>query len=433
MGFLTGLLGEVIGLFVKMAPYLIIGLTVAGILSVVLRRDTVARHVGHPGVGSVVKASLLGVPLPLCSCGVVPTASYLKRAGASDSATMSFLISTPQTGVDSIAATYGMLGPLFAVFRPIAALLNGIAGGIVSLLFGSGVEAVESKTADEASVSPQASQDVRGKLRRFAHYAYIESVDDIALQFLLGLCVGGLIAFLLPDGFFDGRIVGQGLPAMLLMVVVGIPMYVCSTSSIPIAVALIAKGLSPGAAYVFLVAGPATNAATLTVLSQVLGKRQTALYVATLIIGSLVFGPVMEAITTAFGWVPPASVVAPVEAFDVLSFGPAIALAALILISLSRRAIDAYRRRTGNNGADDRERITVFEVRGMTCTHCAARVEEAIRTASDFAGVDVDHRSGRVRLVHSEHTTDTGAIVPRVDDAIRAAGYDPVGHEFHVP
>jgi uncharacterized membrane protein YraQ (UPF0718 family) len=202
-------------LFIEMAPYLLLGLTVAGILSVVMKKSFVARQIGSPGVGSVIKASLLGVPLPLCSCGVVPTAAYLKRAGASRPAVMSFLISTPQTGVDSIAATYGMLGPLFAIFRPIAALLTGILGGIASSLFGS---RDEDRTTDEAAIQRRSRTEERGddkqqtapkerrrtlseKVRAFFDYAYVEAVDDIAIHFLFGLIVGGVIAVVLPADF----------------------------------------------------------------------------------------------------------------------------------------------------------------------------------------------------------------------------------------
>ncbi|MBN2627680.1 MAG: permease, partial [Spirochaetales bacterium] len=290
---------EVLLLFTQMSPYLLLGVSVAGLLSVFVKRDLVARHVGGHNAGSVIKASLLGVPLPLCSCGVIPTASYLKKYGASKPAVMSFLISTPQTGVDSIAATWGMLGPLFALFKAVTALFTGIFGGLVSFLFD------KDGSSEETQVGPEREEEtlsLKSRLSRFADFAYKESIDDIAVNFLVGLVLAALISLLIPDNFFEGTLFGSGFLSMLLMVIIGIPMYVCSTSSIPIAVSLILKGFSPGAAYVFLVAGPATNAATLAILAKVLGRKQTLAYLGTIIAGSLIFGALMNRITIMTGW-----------------------------------------------------------------------------------------------------------------------------------
>ena len=420
MSVITELGRETLYLFVKMAPYLLLGLTVAGLLSVVMRKSFVARQVGSPGIGAVVKASLLGVPLPLCSCGVVPTAAYLTRAGASRPAVMSFLISTPQTGVDSIIATYGMLGPVFAVFRPLAALLTGIAGGVVSIFTGGGL----GETSAGGAAPSGAPEGVRGKARAFVTYAYGEAIDDIAVQFLVGLVIGGLVAILIPADFFIGRTFGSGLPAMLLMVLVGIPMYVCSTSSIPIAVALIAKGLSPGAAYVFLVAGPATNAATLAVLSRVLGRRQTVMYVATLVLGSLVFGPVMELVTQWVGWTPPGTVAGGhAESLGLIDYLLSGTLAFLLTVSLVRRWWP-WRRSTAMttevHSAD--APFEVMSVEGMTCQHCAANVEDAVRRVPGVDHVTVDLHTREVRL---QGITDSSAY-DEVAEAVRAAGYRPI-------
>lgn len=428
MSLIAALAREVLALFIEMAPYLLLGLTVAGVLSVVMRTSFVARHVGRPGIGAVIKASILGVPLPLCSCGVVPTASYLKRAGASKPAVMSFLISTPQTGVDSIAATWGMLGPVFAIFRPIAAFAMGIVGGMVSVLSGGRDSTVsESRSGDDAAAveADDGPRTLREKVRSFAGYAYGEAIDDIAVQFLFGLVVGGLISLLIPADFFTGRSFGSGLPAMLLMVLVGIPMYVCSTSSIPIAVALIAKGLSPGAAYVFLVAGPATNAATLAVLARVLGRRQTGVYVAVLIVGSLIFGPVMETVTGWFGWTPPAMVAGHMESLGLPDYLLSGALAILIAAALVRRWRPAIRRKLRRSRSDDRRnddgalRFDHVSVEGMTCTHCAATVREAISRVDGVSATDVDVRAGTVRLQGVTDQTTLDAVAA----AVREAGY----------
>ena len=440
--FFSDLVGEVVYIFVEMAPYLLLGFTVAGILSVVVKKRFIARHVGKPGISAVVKASVLGVPLPLCSCGVVPTAAYFKRAGASRPAVTSFLISTPQTGVDSIIATYGMLGPIFAVFRPIAALVTGIAGGVVSLLTDRSTSAPFDDGADQAErEQPEDTEETeprtfRDAVRGFLRYAYVEAIDDIAVQFLFGVVVAGLISTFIPTDFFSGRVFGSGLPAMLLMVVVGIPMYVCSTSSIPIAVALIAKGLSPGAAYVFLVAGPATNAATLAVLTRVLGKRQTLMYVLTLIVGSLAFGPLMEFVTGAVGWTPPSAVAGAGHAamFGALDYAIAIAFFALIAAALVRRwrpNVSEPAKPRGNttstqpdgsqiNGFGDR--FTAMQVEGMTCHHCAANVEDAVGSIDGVTNVRVELKEKRVYFELRSSDEKTEAIAR----AIRNAGYEPI-------
>jgi uncharacterized membrane protein YraQ (UPF0718 family) len=284
-------------------------------------------------LGSVIKSALLGVPLPLCSCGVVPTASYLKKYGASKPAVMSFLIATPQTGVDSLAATWGMLGPLFAIFRAFTALITGIAGGILSFTF----DRSDSKKPDEKELTADHDSPEGGKFRQFLDFAYRESVDDIAVNFVIGLALAALISLLIPDNFFEGTLLGGGFLSMLLMVVIGIPMYVCSTSSIPIAVALIAKGFSPGAAYVFLVAGPATNAATLAILSRVLGKKQTVFYVGTIIAGSLVFGLLMNGVTALTGWEFAGSALGNIIAFSFIDYTLALLFAGLLLFSFYKR------------------------------------------------------------------------------------------------
>jgi uncharacterized membrane protein YraQ (UPF0718 family) len=303
-------LNQVVELFFDMAPYIMLGILIAGMLHVLLSREFVARHVGGKNLASVFKASLFGVPLPLCSCGVVPTAVYLKNAGASKSAVTAFLISTPQTGIDSIAATYGMLGPVFAFFKAAAALIMGTAGGAAEYLLDrrkgntapaeAGIPVINVKPA-----APAAEQNsFFGKLKEIWNYAVFELLDDIALNFITGLGIAAVISIVIPEDFFNYPVLSNPLVSMVLMIIIGIPMYICSTSSIPVAVALIAKGLSPGAAYVFLVAGPATNAASLAVIGKTLGRKTTIRYLVSIIVGSLVFGFVMDAFYTGFGLSP---------------------------------------------------------------------------------------------------------------------------------
>ncbi len=320
-----GILRESFVLFLDMSPYIVLGMLLAGILSVMISRETVSRHIGSHSFSSVLKASLLGVPLPLCSCGVIPAAVYLKKAGASNSAAMSFLISTPQTGIDSIIATYGLMGPFFAVFRPVAALFTGVWGGLLSLLFDR--DGRSSSNGREGDIPADANACLSGcceegghchsggagdnkagglkaKLQKIYRFAFLEFMDDIALQFVIGIIIAGFISYMIPDNFFQDTAFSGGMAGMFLMILIGIPLYVCSTTSIPIALTLIAKGISPGAAYVFLIAGPATNAASLSILARVLGKKQTMIYLFSIITGSLASGFMIDMIAAIPGLVP---------------------------------------------------------------------------------------------------------------------------------
>jgi len=248
----------------EMSPYLLFGFLVAGVLSVVVRPETVERHLGGHGLWPIVKASAFGVPLPLCSCGVIPVAASLRKHGASRGATTSFLISTPQTGVDSIFVTLSLLGPVVAIFRPIAALVSGVIGGsVVSLSQG---DDVSSSRAEEKCQDVCCTGDTgRGKFLRILSYGFVTLPRDIARAIIVGLALAGIISVLVPSDFFAGAL-GQGITGMLVMMAFGIPVYVCATASVPIAAALIAKGASPGAAIVFLMTGPATNAAAIATI-----------------------------------------------------------------------------------------------------------------------------------------------------------------------
>lgn len=297
-------------LFVDMSFYIVIGLIFTGLLHAFVKKEVILKHIGKDTTGSVVKASVLGVPLPLCSCGVVPTAMYLGKSGASKGAVVSFLTSTPQTGIDSLTATYGMMGGLFAIYRAIAAFLSGIISGIVTnILCKNDKINYDAKTSsccshehkemhscdcshehEKANVAHSCGcshkhqdslpeHDCFGyKIKKAFTYAFGEFLDEIALHFVIGLLIAALISTLLPTSILSSF--NNPIVTMLLMVIIGIPMYICSTASIPIAVSLMMKGISPGAAFVFLFAGPVTNIASLTILIQTLGKKVTAIYLA---------------------------------------------------------------------------------------------------------------------------------------------------------
>jgi hypothetical protein len=278
----------------QMSPYLLFGFAVAGVLKVLLPTSFVQKHLGGQGIWPIFKSSLFGVPLPLCSCGVIPVAMSLRKRGASKGATIAFLLSTPQTGVDSILVTYGLLGPVFMIARPLIALITGILGGVgVDLLDRKNTAAVENGEDEDSSENK--SKFIAG----FRH-AFVVLPRDIGAAMLIGLALAAVISTAVPDDFFAEKI-GAGIGAMILMMFVGIPLYVCATASVPIAAALIAKGLSPGAALVFLMTGPATNAAGFVMIWKILGSRTAIIYIITVVVCALTSGLLLDAMFSDLG------------------------------------------------------------------------------------------------------------------------------------
>ena len=249
MEFLTGLVFDFWATLSEMAPYLLLGFLVAGLLSVWISPAAVERHLGKRGFWSILKASLFGIPLPLCSCGVIPLSMSLHKHGASKGATTSFLLATPQTNVYSFLVTYSLLGPVMAIFRPLAALATGLLGGGLAEIIDKAPSAAAGKTDSQNPVSPPPQ---RHWLVRALHHGFVVLPTDIGRSMLAGLVLAALISAVLPDDFFAEYLAGGGgIVAMLVMLVMGIPIYACSTASVPVAVQMIAKGLSPGAAMVF--------------------------------------------------------------------------------------------------------------------------------------------------------------------------------------
>ncbi|MFN3270763.1 MAG: permease, partial [Candidatus Kapaibacteriota bacterium] len=289
-------LHKVWALFLEMSPYLLLGISFVAILDLFVSKSFIAKQVSRNNLGSIVKTAVFGIPLPLCSCGVVPTSVYLEKSGASKPSVVSFLISTPQTGIDSIVATYGMLGPIFAIFRPLAAFVMGIIGGIVTMFFQNSFHnkdrVKDNFQFDEIELIKDGNFLNRAK--KSLRYAFVEFVDDISTQFLVGLIIAGAIAYFVPDDFFASYLGNNKALGLLAIILFAIPMYVCATASIPIAVSLMMKGFSPGIAYVFLVAGPVTNAASIVILAKVLGKKLIIIYILTVIILAILFGLLLD-------------------------------------------------------------------------------------------------------------------------------------------
>jgi uncharacterized membrane protein YraQ (UPF0718 family) len=277
----------------EMSPYLLFGFLVAGILSILVSQRFVEKHLGGGGMWPLVKASLFGVPLPLCSCGVIPVSISLHKHGASKGSTISFLLSTPQTGVDSIFATLSLLGPIFAVFRPVAAFITGIVGGTLVNAFDR--EKNDSKHPQEQCTDECCSNSNKtSRIIRGLKYGFFTLPRDIGKAMLIGLVIAAFISTLVPDDLFAEKLLGTGIFAMVVMMFLGIPVYVCATASIPVAAALILKGLTPGAALVFLITGPATNAATFTTIWKALGGRTAIVYLFTVAASALGAGILLD-------------------------------------------------------------------------------------------------------------------------------------------
>jgi uncharacterized membrane protein YraQ (UPF0718 family) len=276
--------GAVIELWFEVAPYLLLGMLFAGIVHEYLGRAFIYRHLGRGGLWSVAKATLMGIPLPVCSCGVIPLARALQNHGAHNSSVLSFLVATPTTGIDSILATYSLMGPLYAVFRPLAALLAGIILGGVDWFF----EGHKSISVKE-EVPEQSSERPHGvRLKDMLEYSFVTVPGDIGRSMIIGTLLGGLITALVP-GTMLSRYVSFPWD-FLVALVVGIPVYVCSAGAIPIAASLVIKGFSPGAGLVFLVAGPAANTLTLAFIKSRFGTRSLLLFVASISIVAVVTG-----------------------------------------------------------------------------------------------------------------------------------------------
>ena len=300
-------------LLLEASVYILLGMFVGGLLKVFLNPSFVADHLGRGKFSSVIKAALFGIPIPLCSCGVLPAAASLKRQGANNGATTAFLISTPESGVDSMAITYALLDPIMTVARPVSAFVTAVAAGISENLLQTQKEEDWEKVIDRSCPIDNCCDGNECPPEEHArHHSFSEklwsglkfAVDDLwgdlAGWFFAGLLLAGIIAAIIPQELM-ARYLGGGLHSMLIMLLVGIPMYICATASTPVAAALILKGVSPGAALVFLLVGPATNVTSLSVLFGLLGKRATAIYLVMLSLFAVLSGLAVDMIYNSLG------------------------------------------------------------------------------------------------------------------------------------
>ncbi|MCP5348528.1 MAG: SO_0444 family Cu/Zn efflux transporter [Pseudomonadales bacterium] len=291
-------------LVIESAPWLLVGYLLAGIIKQVIPNSWVEKQLAKPGLVSVIKGAVIGAPLPLCSCGVIPTALAIRKAGASKGATASFLVATPETGVDSISYSYAILGPVFAIARPIGALISAVTAGIlVRVMDVDDNLVVEKKTCGSccgSAESEPAGLSMGEKLKSAVQYGFGRMISDTGKWLTIGLVAATVITTYVPQSFFLQW--GDGLLAMLIMILVGLPMYICATASTPVAASLLFAGVSPGAALVFLLTGPATNIATMGVIREQLGNRSLAAYLIGVISMAILFGLGLNQLFQIFNW-----------------------------------------------------------------------------------------------------------------------------------
>ena len=351
-------------------------------------------------------AALLGIPLPLCSCGVIPTAIGLRNEKASKGAIASFLIATPQTGIDSILATFSLMGLGFAIIRPTAALITGVCGG---LLVNRLVH--EDKIVDIDNCSCQVEKGNR--IWRVLKYAYYDMLRDIGLRLLIGLIVAALIQVAVPDEFFLS-FGSQPLLQMLVILVIAVPMYICSTGSIPVAAALMMKGLSPGAALVMLMAGPAVNLASILVVHKSMGRRFTSIYLMTIVGFAVLFGLLLNATGIDFSVAAQDACCMSTSAlpspFKIIC---ATVLTLLIVFALMMKFFSKF---IAQKSLDPD--VTVFRVEDMHCSHCEAAV---VRAVEKVPGVEKAKASASANTL-----TIKGSAT---EEAIRAA-VEGIGYTF---
>ena len=378
--FFTSLLNVVC----EMAPYLLLGFLIAGVLHVFVPQRFYANYLSRKNRLSVLWAALLGIPLPLCSCGVIPTAIGLRNEKASKGAVASFLIATPQTGIDSILATFSLMGLGFAVIRPVAALVTGVCGGLLVNRLVSDDEACTVEDNSRQRHPDSQSSSFSSSLWRVLRYACYDMMRDIGLRLLVGLVVAALIQVAVPDEFFLS-FGSKPLLQMLVILVIAVPMYICSTGSIPVAAALMMKGLSPGAALVMLMAGPAVNLASILVVHKAMGRRFTMIYLLTIVGFAVLFGLLLNA-TGLFASHPSlftacdaccTSASALPSPFKLIC---ATILTLLIFFALTMKLFDKFTAKKPS--APD---TVVYRVEDMHCSHCEAAV---VRAVEDVPGVE---------------------------------------------
>lgn len=407
---------EIIYLLNEMSPYLLLGFLFAGIFHIFLSSAKVNRIMGKKNTKSVINATLFGIPLPLCSCGVIPTGISFYKNGASKGGTLSFLISTPQTGVDSIMVTYSLLGLPFAIIRPLVALFTGIFGGLLSNFTEKNAE---EKT--EIYTTEEETSTFMQKITKMFRYAFVDFLQDISKWLIIGIALAGFIALIIPDNFFTTYI-GNDLVGMMILLVASIPLYVCATGSVPIAAVLMMKGLSPGAALVFLMAGPATNAATMTVIGKVLGRKSLFVYLGVITGGAFLFGYLINTVLPqqwfTYFMIPGLHTGHEKHILPTwLSYGSSAVLILLIINGYFQKYKTKIFSRLEKPLVKTEAMKTTIKVNGMECNHCKLNVEKNLKTIKGIKSVKADIINEMVEIEGDEFN------ISEIEEKIKDIGY----------
>jgi uncharacterized membrane protein YraQ (UPF0718 family)/copper chaperone CopZ len=377
------------------SPWLILGFLFSGLIHAFIGERFIRRHLGGGGFSSVWKATVFGIPLPICSCGVIPLAAGLKNDGASKAATMSFLVSTPTTGIDSIFVTYAFLGVTFAVVRPLSALAGGLlVGSLVSILV---KERIDKK---DLSIAPEHAHSLKERLKGGLSYGFGALPEDIGKTILWGILIGGALSALLPRDVSEVYL-SNPVIAYPLMLAISVPLYVCAIASVPVAAAMMSKGLVPGAALAFLIAGTATNAVAIAFVANKFGKKILSIYLISIVFLALISGIALD------------SVLGGIVVKDMLFKGREIPYP-FQLISVVLFAGLVLRSFLHTKSEKMREAKYTFHVPEMNCKHCQSAVEKALREIPGVKNVEISLDD---RLVKVNGDVDDKSVSEQLEKA----------------
>ncbi len=423
---------QVFNLVNEMSPFLLLGFLLAGLMHVFVPRQIYNHYLSGDNFRAVLYAALFGIPLPLCSCGVLPTAMSLHREGASKGATVSFLIATPQTGIDSIIATFSLMGLPFAILRPIAALFTSILGGQAVNMLGKGCNTPIDSKENKKSIqdSEHSNSSIIKRIGNALKYGFVDMMRDIGKWLIIGLIVAGLITVFVPDSFFMA-FADKPLLSMLLVLVCAIPMYLCATGSIPIAVALMLKGLSPGTALVLLMAGPAANVASILVINKVLGKKTLLIYLASIISGAILFGLGIDYLLPREWFIPSIISTSAHCTGESTTQWFNLTCTIVLLLLLTNALTLRFRNKKStaccscscDNQCDNTAPLSttkIFDIEGMRCIHCAKGVKRAVAEIDGVESVIVN--------LDAKQATITGTMSD--EDIIKAI--DKIGFKAYI-
>jgi len=386
----------------EMAPYLLLGFGVAGVLSVLFSKEQIQDKIGAKNFTSCLKAVLYGIPLPLCSCGVIPVSASLKRHGASKGAIISFLTTTPQTGVDSIMVTYSMLGLPILILKLIVALVSGLFAGIITNF----LDKKNTKSVDVDCADQCCDKNDGGVIKRSLAYGFKTLPKDIVEPLLVGLVLAGFIGLLAQDDFsylVESVKNYHSIVKILIIMIISIPLYICATASIPVALMIASIFGSPGAAIALLIAGPATNLSGIATCNKIVGKRSTLIYVASVFVFAFIAGVFTDFMEINIRDHAPHMHGEHISFFSYLC----------VFILLSVLGFCLFDKKK----LDQKKDSVKIKIEGMTCSHCESNVIGALLSLSGIKNVQADHRSGEVILEGSNYDINS------IEQSIKSLNY----------